>query len=101
MDNTQTQREGGEQPLLLQLRSITIRRFRSLHDVGPLPVQSALTVLTGENDGGKTSCLDAVAFLLENRSLDDDDRSRWAHDDEPIEVEGTFCALDDTGCIAP
>lgn len=86
---------------MLQLRSITIRRFRSLDDVGPLPVQAALTVLTGENDGGKTSCLDAVAFLLGNRPLDDDDRSRWARDDEPIEVEGTFCTLDDPGCDTP
>jgi putative ATP-dependent endonuclease of OLD family len=97
MDNNQADLEDNDQPLL-QLRSLTIRRFRSLHDVGPLPVQAALTVLAGENDGGKTSCLDAVAFLLGNRPFDNEDRSRWANDDESIEVEGIFCALDDPEC---
>lgn len=98
MDNNLTRSDDNGLPLMLQLRSITTRRFRSLHDVGPLPIQAALTVLTGENDGGKTSNLDAIAFLLGNRLFDDDDRSRWAADDEPIEVEGIFCALDDPGC---
>ncbi|MEA2585690.1 MAG: hypothetical protein QOF33_3775 [Thermomicrobiales bacterium] len=87
---------GGEDvppPLLLHL--VTIRRFRSLFDIGPLPIQEALTVLTGENDGGKTTCLDAVAFLLAPQSLDAQDRSRWATDEDAIEVEGVFYSIDD------
>lgn len=86
---------GDEAPSPLVLHSITVRRFRSLFDVGPLPIQEALTVLTGENDGGKTTCLDAVAFLLTNQAFDAGDRSHWADDDEAIEVEGVFYALDD------
>lgn len=101
MDTTKSQLNENDLPSLLQLRSVTIRRFRSLHDIESLPVQAALTVLTGENDGGKTSCLDAIGFLLGNRSLDDADRSRWANDDDPIEVEGTFCAADDPECECP
>lgn len=101
MDTTKSQSNENDLPSLLQLRSVTIRRFRSLHDIESLPVQAALTVLTGENDGGKTSCLDAIGFLLGNRSLDDADRSRWANDDDPVEVEGAFCATDDPECECP
>ncbi len=84
-----------------RLSALTIRRFRSLHDVGPLPIQSSLTILTGENDGGKTTCLDAIDFLLGGSPLDAADRSRWACDEEPIEVEGTFYALDDLEGVEP
>ncbi len=93
--------DDGAQPAPLQLSQLTIRRFRSLHDVGPLPIQAALTVLTGENDGGKTTCLDAIDFLLGGGPLEDADRSRWAGDDEPIEVEGLFYAFDDPGETTP
>lgn len=83
----------GTQVAPLQLRSVTIRRFRSLYDVGPLPIQPDLTVLTGENDGGKSAFLDAIAFLLGSRALDDGDHSHWANEVEPIEVEGEFVPL--------
>jgi putative ATP-dependent endonuclease of the OLD family len=87
----------------LQLSQLTIRRFRCLHDIGPLPIQEALTVLAGENGGGKTTCIDAIAFLLGvgKQAIDDDDRSHWAADDEAVEVEGSFCALDDSECQSP
>lgn len=100
MDQPQPPVDGAE-PAPYRLKKLTIRRFRSLHDVGPLPIQAALTVLTGENDGGKTTCLDAIDFLLGGSPLDDADRSRWACDEEPIGVEGTFYALDDPEGAAP
>ncbi len=85
----------------LVLREITIRRFRSLHDLGPLPVHRDLTVLTGENDGGKTATLDAIGFLMGSYSLDSGDRSHWAAEEDVVEVEGGFLGLDDPGGTAP
>lgn len=78
----------------LQLREVTIRRFRSLFHVGPLPIQPDLTVLTGENDGGKSTFLDAIGFLLGEYSVVEGDHSMWDLDGA-VEVEGTFYAVND------
>lgn len=104
-------------PLLLG--HIAIEGFRSLWQVGPVSIMPALTVLTGENDGGKSSFLDAIAFLLGSYAGDDRDhssgppsiipaaRQAGLHRDdlllEPVVagpgdeiiVEGLFYALDD------
>lgn len=73
----------------LWLRTLWIRRFRSLYGV-TIPVQKKMTVLTGENDGGKTTVLDAVAFLLDGTSPSLAERTHGVGEDEPIEVEGLF-----------
>lgn len=78
---------------LLALRYLAVRRFRSLEDVGPLRFQDEITVLTGENDSGKTATLDALELLLGSGSVDTEDQSHWASAEDGVEVEGGFCEL--------
>src|SRR5581483_4528675 len=66
------------------LAEVTIKRFRSLYDIGPIRLQEGLTIVTGENDGGKSATIDAIAFLLNAMACDDGDHSQWATDDEPL-----------------
>jgi putative ATP-dependent endonuclease of OLD family len=75
----------------LRLTSVRIRRFRSLYDV-TIPIQPGMTVLTGENDGGKTTVLDALAFLLDGTAPTLDERTHGSGDDEPTEAEGAFAS---------
>ncbi|MEU4772810.1 TOPRIM nucleotidyl transferase/hydrolase domain-containing protein [Micromonospora sp. NPDC023644] len=58
----------------MRLASMTVRGFRSLGDVGPIPIRRP-TILAGHNDSGKTACLDALAFLLGVRQVTDEDRT--------------------------
>jgi hypothetical protein len=44
--------------------SFSISGFRALADVGPVPLERP-SILTGRNDSGKSSVLDALAFLLD------------------------------------
>jgi energy-coupling factor transporter ATP-binding protein EcfA2 len=48
----------------MQLTSFSISGFRALADVGPVPLERP-SILTGRNDSGKSSVLDALAFLLD------------------------------------
>lgn len=56
------------------MRSFTVRGFRSLKDVRGIPV-STPTILAGQNDGGKSAVLAALAFLVGSEQLTDDDRT--------------------------
>jgi putative ATP-dependent endonuclease of the OLD family len=47
----------------MRLESFGVQGFRSLADVPVIPVRQP-SILTGENDGGKSSALEALAFLL-------------------------------------
>lgn len=47
----------------MRLLSFRVAGFRSLEDIGEIPVREP-TVLTGANDGGKTASLDALGYLL-------------------------------------
>lgn len=85
-------------PLLL--RQMTIQWFRSLHAVGPVTLQSGLTVVTGENDGGKSAFVDAIAVLLGERSADEGDHSAGASPEDDIEIEGLLSVLDDPAAEA-
>jgi putative ATP-dependent endonuclease of the OLD family len=80
-------------PLLLH--DLQVSNFRCLYTIGPVPVQTGLTVLAGQNDGGKSTFIDAVSFLLSNRSTEEEDRSAGCNDDDPIEVIGTFYSVID------
>ncbi len=64
------------------------------------------TILTGANDGGKTSLLLAIAFLLEGKGLTPDDLTLVKEDEDPAcgavdgryaeaWVEGRFSLQDD------
>ena len=79
------------------LSEVTIRHFRSLENVGPIPIHAGVTVLTGHNDGGKTACFDAIAALLSDYQIDSDDRSTWADDLDEVVIEGTLAPLDGEG----
>ncbi|WP_247614962.1 ATP-binding protein [Streptomyces tagetis] len=58
----------------MHLRSFTVCGFRSLKDVRDIPV-STPTILAGQNDGGKSAVLAALAFLVGSEQLADDDRT--------------------------
>jgi putative ATP-dependent endonuclease of the OLD family len=49
---------------VLQLDSFKVEGFRALTNTDEIPVRSP-TILTGGNDGGKSSALDALRFLLD------------------------------------
>ncbi|MED7949321.1 DUF2813 domain-containing protein [Streptomyces sp. BE303] len=58
----------------MHLDSFSVSGFRSLTDVADIPV-SRPTILAGHNDGGKSAVLDALAFLVGEHVLTDDDRT--------------------------
>ncbi|MFD6343113.1 ATP-dependent endonuclease [Streptomyces roseolus] len=58
----------------MYLDSYSAHGFRSLAHVEDIPV-SRPTVLAGRNDGGKSAVLTALAFLLGNHRLTDEDRT--------------------------
>lgn len=49
--------------LVMRLDRFHVRGFRSLADVRDIPLRSP-TILTGQNDGGKSATLAALGFLL-------------------------------------
>ncbi|WP_405868653.1 AAA family ATPase [Streptomyces sp. NBC_01515] len=57
----------------MYLHSFTACGFRSLKDVRDIPV-STPTILAGQNDGGKTAVLAALAFLVGAEQLAEHDR---------------------------
>jgi energy-coupling factor transporter ATP-binding protein EcfA2 len=57
-----------------------------------IPIQAGMTVLTGQNDGGKTTVIDAIDFLLSGKPPRAEDRTSGATEDELLEVEGIFSA---------
>lgn len=52
----------------MQICSVSVEGFRCLADVAGVPVLSQ-TILTGQNEGGKTALLDALNFLLHGTAL--------------------------------
>ncbi|MFH8472488.1 ATP-dependent nuclease [Streptomyces sp. NPDC018000] len=58
----------------MHMHSFNVCGFRSLKDVRDIPV-STPTILAGQNDGGKSAVLAALAFLVGNDQLTEDDRT--------------------------
>lgn len=59
----------------MRLESFGVCGFKSLADVSMIPVRQP-TIITGENDGGKSSALEALAFLLGERIPTPEDYTR-------------------------
>ncbi|MGW7444885.1 ATP-dependent nuclease [Kitasatospora sp. NPDC054795] len=65
----------------MHLDSFSASGFRSLTHVAGIPV-SRPTILAGHNDGGKSAVLDALAFLVGEHVLTDDDRTYRSIDED-------------------
>lgn len=71
------------------LTKLTMHNYRCLRDA-VIPFTREITVLTGQNDAGKTSTLDALESLLGVKPLAATDRSSGLPETEPVVVEGEF-----------
>jgi len=67
------------------IRKITVKNFRSLKSV-EIVLENDLTVLVGENDSGKSSVVEALKIMFENKKVENDD-FHWNTDKICIEVE--------------
>lgn len=85
----------------MYLRSLAIERFRSCQDT-TVRLRSDLTVLVGENNGGKSNIIDALRLLTiplsgrRERYPEDDDLQRESTDNSSFLIEGCFTGLSDT-----
>jgi predicted ATP-dependent endonuclease of OLD family len=67
------------------IRKIAVKNFRSLKDV-VIDFEEDITVLVGENDSGKTSVVEVLKILFDNKSVEIDDFS-YGKDEIYIEVD--------------
>lgn len=83
----------------MHLDGLKIRRFRSCADLS-VQFRRDLTVLVGENNGGKSNVVDAVRLLTlplngrRERYAEDEDLRRGSTD-KSFTIEGRFCGLSD------
>jgi putative ATP-dependent endonuclease of OLD family len=84
----------------MQLDSLRLERFRSCPNV-TINLRSDLTVLVGENNGGKSNIIDGLRLLTlplsgrRERYPDDDDLRRGSTE-KNFAIEGRFSGLSDT-----
>jgi len=82
----------------LKLEKFRVEGFRSLASTDWIPITKT-TIFTGQNDGGKTSALDALALLLEKKAVPDRrDFTITQGDEAPAEkmtIEGNFNLAED------
>ncbi len=84
----------------MHLDSLRLERFRSCPDV-TINLRSDLTVLVGENNGGKSNIIDGLRLLTlplngrRERYPEDDDLRRGSTE-RTFTVEGRFSGLSDT-----
>jgi len=71
------------------LTKLSLRSYRCLRDA-VVPFAQEITVLTGQNDSGKSSTLDALESLLGVALLSASDRSSGLAETDPVIVEGEF-----------
>jgi len=76
------------------LRTISVRNLRSLHDIPATALETDLTILAGQNGGGKTSFIDALAMLLESSVPNASALSSTTPDGEDVVVTGVFSSED-------
>ncbi len=80
----------------LALRTLSVDNLRSLQDLPPAPLEPDLTVLAGQNGGGKTSFIDALSMLLDRSSPREEARSS---SEREITVTGVLTSVDDTDAL--
>lgn len=73
----------------MQICSVSVEGFRCLASVTGVPVLSQ-TVLTGQNEGGKTALLDALNFLLHGTALSEHDLTYVGDGDLPESAGDAF-----------
>ncbi|MTE18741.1 AAA family ATPase [Streptomyces sp. TRM43335] len=85
----------------MQICDISVEGFRSLFNVSFVPIKNQ-TIITGQNDGGKSALLDALNFLISGKEPSEHDLSQLSaapsdsDDQQPavtvkqIVVTGTF-----------
>lgn len=84
----------------MRLKSIKIQNFRKLNDV-EIDLGDA-TFLIGANNAGKSSTLDVIEYLVTDKKLDNNCRSRYLEDGEELTktedviIEGCFDNVDAT-----
>ncbi|MEX1096273.1 MAG: ATP-dependent endonuclease [Planctomycetales bacterium] len=81
----------------MQLKSVTIHNFRGYRTATTIPIDPNITGITGRNDAGKSSILEALDVFFEGGevTLDKGDFNVHAKD-VPIEIVCTFDDLPDS-----
>lgn len=83
----------------MYLNALKLQRFRSCTELS-VPFREDLTVLVGENNGGKSNIIDAIRILTlplsgrRERYAEDDDLRRGSAESS-FDIEGRFCGLSD------
>ena len=72
----------------MKLISITLENFRGYKDPATLLVDSAFTGITGKNDAGKSTVLEALDIFFGNSNIDREDKNIDA--DGSIKITCTF-----------
>ena len=75
----------------MKLNVIRISGFRSFANATRIVLSPQMTALIGENDGGKTACLDAIRLLLGTYNPTEDDYTKLAG--QPVDtiiIDGWF-----------
>jgi len=73
---------------MLTLSELRIHGFRSFAEPIDIPVRDGMTVLTGENDGGKTATINALQALIKPQLLEQEDISKAGN--IPVDIRGKF-----------
>ena len=79
------------------LTDIFVKGYKCFKDSGKIPIHS-LTVFIGENDSGKSSILEAINILLNNKNVNNEDYHSDISDNtikEVIEITGIFDVKED------
>ena len=76
----------------LALRSLSVVNLRSLRELPPVPLEPDLTILAGQNGGGKTSFIDALSMLLDGNQLSEEARTS---SDQCVTATGEFTSADE------
>ena len=78
------------------LKAVSVENLRSLQALPSASVEPDLTILAGQNGGGKTSFIDALSLLLSRTSLR---KEAQTNQEKDIVVIGEFASADETEAV--